>query len=110
MFFGIDHSARLGDLAQHYHQHRRDNSGLSLIDFINMHYGADSDHQKHPNHNHHNLPSIGHSMPVLTPGIVCLSVTPLLVQFLVLADANFFRTADLYSFLAVFALINPPRK
>lgn len=108
--FSVDQSARLGDLVQHYQQHRQDNVGLRFIDFINMHYGADSDHQKHPNHSHHNLPSSGHSMPVFTPGVVRLAVTPSLVQILVLTDANFFRAADLYSFLAVFALINPPRK
>lgn len=108
--FSIDQSAHLGDLIQHYQQHRRDNTDLGFTDFINMHYGADSEHQKHPNHSHHNLPSSGHSMPVFTPGVVRLVATPSLVQVLVLRSANFFRTADLYSFLAVFALINPPRK
>ena len=107
--FSVDQSARLGDLVHHYQQHRQDNTDLSFIDFINMHYGADSEHQKHPNHSHHNLPSSGHSMPVFTSGVVRL-VLPSLVQVLVLRDANFFRAADLYSFLAVFALINPPRK
>lgn len=107
--FGIDQSAHWGDLVQHYQQHQKIDATLSFADFINMHYGADSDHQKNPGHNHHNLPSAGHSIPVYTPNAIRLA-TPSLVQVLLPNVANFFRKADLYSFLAVFALINPPRK
>ena len=106
--FSIDQSSHWGDLVQHYQQHRRADTSLSFIDFITMHYGADSEHQKHPNHSHQNLPSVSHCAPVFTPSTIWLSA-PVLFQVLVGTVADFFRKADLYSFLAVFALINPPR-
>ena len=106
--FGIDQSAHLGDLVQHYQQHRKADPGLSFADFLKMHYGANSEHQKHPNHSHQNLPSSGHSVPAYTPTDVRL-VEPSF-QFLLLTSSKFFGKEDLYSFLAVFALINPPRK
>ncbi|MFC5408592.1 hypothetical protein ACFPMF_04695 [Larkinella bovis] len=106
--FSLDQSSHWGDLMQHYQQHRKAETGLSFIDFIKMHYGADSEHQKHPNHSHQNLPSVGHSVPVFTPNTIWLSA-PAFCQVLIKATAVFFRKADLYSFLAVFALINPPR-
>lgn len=106
--FGIDQSAHLGDLVQHYQQHRKANSRLSFVDFLNMHYGADSEHQKHPNHSHQNLPTSGHAVPAYTPAAVRLVVPSF--QMLLLPSTKFFGKADLYSFLSVFALINPPRK
>ena len=106
--FGIDQSAHWGDLMVHYQQHRQAEPNLSFTDFLKMHYGADSEHQKHPNHSHQNLPSSSHSVPVSTPGVVRLvALAPL--QALISAKAAYFRKADLYAFLAVFALINPPR-
>ncbi|MGM9511103.1 hypothetical protein ACS5NO_25430 [Larkinella sp. GY13] len=107
--FSIDQTAHWGDLVQHFQQHRATDARLGFIDFIKMHYGADSEHQKHPNHSHQNLPSVGHSAPVFTPNTVWLSA-PAFCQVLVVSKADFFRKADLYSFLAVFALINPPRR
>ncbi|MEZ0612419.1 hypothetical protein ACAW74_28175 [Fibrella sp. WM1] len=107
--FGIDQSAHWGDLVQHYQQHRKTDSTLSFTDFLKMYYGADSEHQKHPNHSHHNLPSSGHSVPVYAPTTLRLAA-PNPMQVLMPSTAVFFRKADLYSFLAVFALINPPRR
>ena len=73
-----------------------------------MHYGANSEHQKRPNHSHHNLPTTGHFVSVYTLTAIQLSV-PLLTQVAIMATSDYFRRADLYSFLAVFPLINPPR-
>lgn len=106
--FGVDQSAHLGDLMQHYQQHRQADPSLSFADFLKMHYGADSEHQKHPNHSHQNLPSSGHSVPAYTPTAVRL-VDPSF-QVLLLTSSKFLSKVDLYSFLSVFALINPPRK
>ncbi len=106
--FGIDQSARWGELVQHYQQHQQTDAGLSFVDFLAMHYGANSEHQKHPNHSHHNLPSGGHSVPVYSPNAVRL-FSPSPVQVIFVATADFFCPADLYNFLAVYALINPPR-
>lgn len=107
--FGIDQSAHLGDLVQHYQQHQRADIKLSFTHFLKMHYGADSEHQKHPNHSHHNLPSSGHSVLIYAPTALRLA-SPNLMQVLMPTNSVFFRKADLYSFLAVFALINPPRR
>lgn len=106
--FGIDQSSRLSDLVQHYQQHREEDPGISFIAFLDMHYRAGSDHQKHPNHSHQHLPGCGHSASVYAPATVRL-VAPLPVHILTVSNVDFFRRADLYSFLAVFALINPPR-
>ena len=106
--FGLDQSAHWADLMLHYQHHRQSDPDLSFTDFLQMHYGANSEHQKHPNHSHQNLPSSSHSIPVYTPNPVRLTVTSA-VQILISDKATFFRKADLYNFLAVFALINPPR-
>jgi hypothetical protein len=106
--FGIDQSAHWGDLMLHFQQHRQADPNLSFTDFLTMHYGADSEHQKHPNHSHQNLPSSSHSIPVYTPSDIRLvAMAP--VQFLMSTKTDYFRKADLYAFLTVFALINPPR-
>ena len=106
--FGSDQSAHLGDLVQHYQQHRKTDPGLSFAHFLKMHYGADSEHQKHPNHSHQNLPTGGHAVPAYTPAAVRLTEPSF--RMLLLASSKFLGEIDLYSFLSVFALINPPRK
>ena len=107
--FGVDQTAHLGDLIEHYREHRSTDHNLSFIDFYKMHYGANSEHQKHPNHSHHSLPTTGHSVSVYTPSAIRLSA-PLFTQVMLIATSDYFLRADLYSFLAVFALINPPRQ
>jgi hypothetical protein len=106
--FGIDQSAHWGDLVLHFQQHRQNDPSLSFTDFLKMHYGTDSDHRKHPNHSHQNLPSSSHSVPVYTPNAVRL-VAVTAIQILIPDKIMFSWKADLYTFLAVFALINPPR-
>lgn len=106
--FGVDQSAKLVDLMQHYREHRKADSTLSFLAFMEMHYGVNAEHQKHPNHSHHNLPSAGHTVSVFTP-------TPLSLlhvsdqSILLLTRSACFRYANLYSFLSVCSLINPPR-
>lgn len=96
--FGIDQSAHWGDLMLHFQQHRQTDPSLSFTEFL----------KKHPNHSHQNLPSSSHSVSVYTPNAVQLvAISP--IQLLISARADFFRKADLYAFLAVFAMINPPR-
>ncbi len=107
--FGMDQTAHLGDLIEHYREHKALDQSLSFVDFYKMHYGANSEHQKHPNHSHHNLPTAGHSVSVYTPAAIRLSA-PSFSQVTLTATSEYFRRIDLYSFLAVFALINPPRK
>ncbi|WP_170061105.1 hypothetical protein [Spirosoma aerolatum] len=107
--FGIDQTSRLIELAQHYREHRRQQPNLSFLDFMEMHYGANSEHQKHPNHSHHNLPAVGHAAPVFSPNPFLLFAFASLA-ILILARTAFFRYANLYSFLSVSSLINPPRR
>ncbi|WP_461091495.1 hypothetical protein [Spirosoma gilvum] len=107
--FGVDQFSRFVDLAQHYREHRQLQPGLSFLDFMEMHYGANSEHQKHPNHSHHNLPAVGHTIPVCSPTPFLLFVIASLAVLL-LARSACFRYANLYSFLSVSSLINPPRR
>ncbi|ARK08907.1 hypothetical protein [Fibrivirga algicola] len=108
--FGIDQSARWVELANHYQQHRETDASLGFFSFLMMHYDASSDHQKHPSHNHHNLPVAGQSLSISTPTPLRLDVTSESMSVLHLAKATFFRKADLYAFTAIRALINPPRR
>ncbi|AUD01526.1 hypothetical protein [Spirosoma pollinicola] len=107
--FSIDQSAKWVELVQHYDQHRRADTHLGFLDFLAMHYGANSEHQKHPNHSHQNLPTSGHVVPVFSPNVVRLHFSSA-ISTILLSKADFFSKADLYSFLGVFSLINPPRR
>lgn len=107
--FSVDQSAKLVDLAGHYHEHRQTEPDLSFIEFMVMHYGADSEHQKHPNHSHQNLPAVGHSMTLFTPVLLFFTVQAA-QSVLLLTRSACFRYANLYSFLPVASLINPPRR
>ena len=107
--FRIDQSAKWVDLMQHYKEHRQEDAQLSFMDFLAMHYGANSEHQKHPNHSHHNLPAAGNTVPVFSSNTIRIHFSSVPGEGLSIKTA-FFRRADLYSFLAVFSLINPPRR
>lgn len=107
--FGVDQSTKLVELIQHYQQHRKTEPDLSFIDFMAMHYGESSEHHKHPNHSHQNLPSTGHAASGFAPNAVQLiTASGLLTVFL--KQTTFSRYNNLYSFLAVFSMINPPRR
>ena len=108
--FGIDQSARWVELAKHYQQHRQTDASLSFFSFLMLHYDASSDHQKHPGHNHHNLPIAGHSLSISTPTPLQLDLTPSSSSVIYVAKTTFFRKADLYAFTAIRALINPPQQ
>lgn len=106
--FGIDQSAHFGDLMAHYQEHKKLDAQLSFTDFLRMHYGADAEHQKRPNHSHHNLPANSHSIPAYPLTSLRLG-TPDLYRVGSQGKSAFFWKDDLYAFLAVFTLINPPR-
>lgn len=106
--FSSDQSIHWGDLVHHYQQHRISNPSLSFFDFLTLHYGADSDHQKHPNHSHHKLPVSGHVVPAYVPSSLRLQ-DPDQLPLVEWVNTNFNPEDDLYSFLTVFSLINPPR-
>ena len=107
--FGVEQSTKLVELIQHYNEHASDEPGLSFVDFMVMHYGENSEHQKHPNHSHQNLPSAGHAVPAFAPTAVRLGVSSL-ESVVLLSKTAFFRYTNLYSFLAISSLINPPRR
>jgi hypothetical protein len=108
--FGIDQSARWVELANHYQQHRQMDASLDFFSFLMMHYDASSDHQKHPGHNHHNLPVTGQWLSISTPIPLSLDAVSLVLPVLHLPKVNFFCKADLYAFTAIRSLINPPRR
>lgn len=107
--FGVDQSAKLVELIQHYQQHRETDPDLGFTDFMAMHYGENSEHQKHPNHSHQNLPAAGHAASAFTSNTVRL-VGAAYVPVAFVAQTGFSRYSNLYSFLSVFSLINPPRR
>ena len=107
--FGVDQSTKLVELIQHYQQHRKTEPDLSFTDFMAMHYGENSEHHKHPNHSHQNLPAAGHAAPAFTSTAVRLIVAANApVAFF--TQTTFSRYSNLYSFLSVVSLINPPRR
>ncbi len=107
--FGVEQSTKLVVLIQHFQKHAKTEPGLGFVDFMVMHYGENSEHQKHHDHSHHNLPLAGHAMPVFAPTMLRLGITlPAPVAFL--SRVAFFRYTNLYSFLAISSLINPPRR
>ncbi|WP_020603876.1 hypothetical protein [Spirosoma spitsbergense] len=106
--FSIDQSVHLGDLVQHYQAHRRDNVDLTFVAFLDMHYGANSDHQKHPKHSHNKLPVSSHPIFVYTSGTVKLAdFFP--VHYWTSSAPTSFAWVNFYSFLVVSFLMNPPR-
>lgn len=107
--FGVEQSTKLVELIQHYQQHVKDAPELGFVEFMVMHYGADSEHQKNPNHSHHNLPSAGHVVSVYAPITVRFGILAH-NSIVLLSQTAFSRYTNLYSFQAVFSLINPPRR
>ncbi|RYF68742.1 MAG: hypothetical protein EOO39_18870, partial [Cytophagaceae bacterium] len=85
--FGIDQSVKWVELANHYQQHRQTDNALGFFSFLMMHYDASSDHQKHPSHNHHNLPVAGQSLSISTPTPLRLDLTSVSLSVLHVAKA-----------------------
>lgn len=50
---------KLPELVHHYQAHRQTNQSLSLLEFINLHYGTMESHENE-SHNHEKLPFGGH--------------------------------------------------
>lgn len=106
--FSLDQSAKWAEVLQHYQQHRREKPALGFTEFMAMHYGAGSTHRKHHHHSHQNLPATGHAVALFSPQPLRL-VTVTTVELVKVYKAVFFRKADMYSFLASYVPLNPPR-
>ncbi|GAB3997170.1 hypothetical protein GCM10028807_41670 [Spirosoma daeguense] len=106
--FGVDQSYKVVDLLKHYKEHQQTEPELGFLDFIVMHYGVNSEHHKHPNHSHHNLPTVGHAVPTFTSFATQFFTLAASVILLLRRKARF-NYANLYSFVSVTSLINPPR-
>ncbi|WP_266368851.1 hypothetical protein [Tellurirhabdus rosea] len=106
--FGPNQSGKMAELVQHYRDHSRQTSDLSVFDFLKMHYGASSEHHKHPNHGHQQLPSIDFTAPSFLPlGTDCVLTLPAVA---VLSTGKLISSYQLlYSFLSVTSLLNPPQ-
>jgi hypothetical protein len=95
------------DVWQHYQEHRADSKqGLSLWDFLEMHYGSDS---KHAKQSHHHLPQLDLNS---TAGFCvlpdCMVFNKQTFTYTATTEPNFFWL-NLYSFVPTQALICPPR-
>lgn len=107
--FGVEQSAKLVVLLQHFQKHAKTEPDLSFMEFMVMHYAENSEHQKNPGHSHQNLPSAGHTIPAFAPAAIQFGISSL-ESVELHSRAAFFRYTNLYSFLAIFSLINPPRR
>jgi len=107
--FSLDQSARWGEVLEHYQRHQLESPDLGFMEFLALHYGAGSEHQKHPNHCHQQLPSLSFSGPVCPPQALVHMPEPVFT-FALPTKKVFASQAALYSFLHVLDLINPPRR
>lgn len=105
---GIEESAELNQLVKHFQDHRQTEKDLNFCDFLWMHYRADSEHHKHPNHSHQHLPSALHSLLVTPPNFNSFVYSlPILVTLM--EPSQSWIVNDLYCFEIIQALIHPPR-
>lgn len=98
---------RSSDVWEHFREHQKEQAQpLSFLDFLLMHYSADSEHTKQKKHH---LPSFDFnsiaSFFVLPSASVSLD-TQAVVTFITSAN---FRWLNSYAFLSFKALICPPR-
>lgn len=108
--FGFDQSAKVAELVGHFQEHRRADPSLNFLDFLAMHYGAGSEHRKHPSHNHQHLPSMGHhATPGFISGMETVMPTPPF-QATSLARSISSRYSNFYQYTALSSLLNPPRR
>ena len=105
-FMSITQSAKIGELYSHFKEHN--SAGVSLTDFLWMHYAAESTHKS--NSEHHKLPTISlHTgyLFYLPTFIVNLEYIALEIPLIgKLGTNNYFNN---YHFNYLKFLLNPPQ-
>ena len=104
---GFEQSFKANELLKHFQEHKKiEKSNFNFVDFLWLHYAADSKHSK--TSNHPSLPSIdfngiiGYVIPVL----YFLSIWPILI---LLTRKKDLQRINLYNFSLSRVLIAPPR-
>jgi len=104
---GFEQSFKANELLKHFQEHKKiEKSNFNFVDFLWLHYAADSKHSK--TSNHPSLPSIdfngiiGYVIPVL----YFLSIWPILI---LLTRKKDLQRINLYHFSLSRVLIAPPR-
>lgn len=106
--FGPEQPAHRSDRLQEQ-QPRQTDPGLMFISSPGRHDGVSSGYHNHPVRSHHTRPSVHHTHYGQAPGAVRLAA-PLAMPAPEQTRTAFVCPADLYSFLLVFAVINPPQR
>jgi hypothetical protein len=104
---GISQVSRVGELYHHYLQHRQE--GVSLNEFLWMHYASDSGHKT--NKEHKNLPSFESQISFLAfVSSVSLSIDSSFKENTVFTEVfNSLEYSNLYRFQYLKFLLNPPQ-
>ncbi|CAM3401157.1 MULTISPECIES: hypothetical protein [Aquirufa] len=104
---GMEQSFKANELLKHFQDHKRQApAGFSFMDFLWMHYAADSKHAKTTSHP--SLPSFDFSgvSGYVLPSIYLVFILPLLF---VLPRRQLINWQNLYRFSLARVLIAPPR-
>jgi hypothetical protein len=104
---GISQVSRIGELYHHYLEHRQ--NGVSLNQFLWMHYSSDSGHKT--NKEHKNLPSFESQISFLAfVSSVSLSIDSNSKENLVFSEVlSSLEYSNLYRFQYLKLLLNPPQ-
>jgi hypothetical protein len=104
---GISQVSRIGELYHHYLEHRQ--NGVSLHQFLWMHYSSDSGHKT--NKEHKNLPSFESQISFLAfVSSVSLSIDSNSKENLVFSEVlSSLEYSNLYRFQYLKLLLNPPQ-
>ncbi|MCP9761518.1 hypothetical protein [Lacihabitans soyangensis] len=104
---GISQVSRVGELYHHYLQHRQE--GVSLNEFLWMHYSSDSGHKT--NKEHKNLPSFESQISFLAfVSSVSLRIDSGFKENTVFTEVfNSLEYSNLYRFQYLKFLLNPPQ-
>lgn len=104
---GISQVSRIGELYHHYLEHRQE--GISLNQFLWMHYASDSGHKT--NKEHKNLPSFESQISFLAfVSPASLSIDASYKENMVFTEVlNSLEYSNLYRFQYLKSLLNPPQ-
>jgi hypothetical protein len=104
---GFEQSFKANELLKHFQEHKKiEKSNFNFVDFLWLHYAADSKHSK--TSNHPSLPSIDFNgiIGYVIPLLYFLSIWPILI---LLTRKKDLQRINLYHFSLSRVLIAPPR-
>jgi len=103
---GLDQSFKANELVKHFQEHKKiEKSNFNFVDFLWLHYAADSKHSK--TSKHPSLPSIDFNgiIGYFIPGLYFLCIWPILI---LMSRRKDLQEINLYHFSLSRVLIAPP--